>query len=261
MKVIALYVYPIKGMKGSSVDSVEVEQRGFEHDRRYMLIDERGTFISQRTHPILVNFKPVIKGDDLVVNYKNETLKLSLAAKTYTTVQTTIFEHAVPATEVSTEANMWFSKILGQSVRLVKMEKNNVRIKKLIKGPESVEVSFADGYPYLILGSESLNRLNEHLEKPLDYDRFRANIIVQTMEAHVEDTWEDVSIGSSKLMVVKPCARCPVVTIDQESGLRSKEPLRSLATYRKEENKVYFGANAISRINGLIRIGDEVIPL
>ena len=141
------------------------------------------------------------------------------------------------------------------------MGKKNVRYKKLIRGPEQVEVSLADGYPYLILGSESLDFLNSKLDQTIGYDRFRANIIVDTTEPHIEDSWTDVVIGKARFLIVKPCARCNVVTIDQHSGVKSTEPLKTLATYRRKEGKVYFGANAISRRDSHVHIGDEVVVL
>ena len=248
-------------MKGVSVESVKVLERGFENDRRYMLVDEEGTFISQRTHPELTFFEPRIDNKDLVVNYKKQTFSTSLSTSLNQTIQVTIFEHTLSATEVSEESNEWFSSILNQNVRLVKMCKKDVRYKKLIKGPEEVEVSFADGYPYLILGSASMNNLNDRLEDAVNINRFRANIIVKTDTPHIEDTWDDIVIGNARFLVVKPCARCQVVTIDQNSGELSKEPLKTLSTYRRKENKVYFGANAISRRDGYVHVDDQVVIL
>lgn len=261
IKVNSLYIYPIKGMMGTTVNSIKALERGFEHDRRYMLIDEHGTFISQRTHPILVFFKPEILGNELIVKYKNESIKVPLSTSLLNTINTTIFEKLVQATEVSKDLNIWFSSKLGQDVRLVKMRKHDVRHKKLIKGPEKVEVSFADGYPYLIAGTESLDHLNTLLEDPIAFDRFRPNIILRTTEAHIEDTWEEIIIGNVDFQVIKPCGRCQVITIDQQSGLKLKEPLKTLSTYRKKDNMVYFGANTICRTEGVIRIGDEVVIL
>ena len=248
-------------MMGISVNSAQTLERGFEHDRRYMLIDEYGTFISQRTHPSLVFFKPQILENDLVVHFKKESIQVPLSTSLENTVNTTIFENLVQATEVSKEMNIWFSSLLNQNVRLVKMSKHDVRHKDLIKGPEKVEVSFADGYPYLIVGTDSLDHLNTLLKEPLDFDRFRPNIILKTTKPHIEDTWEEISIGDVNFQVIKPCARCQVITVNQSDGQKSKEPLKTLSTYRKKDNMVYFGANAICRRDGIIRIGDEVVIL
>lgn len=261
IKVHSLHIYPIKGMMGSSVTSAKVLERGFEHDRRYMLIDKNGTFISQRKHPQLVFFQPQIVNDSLIIKNKNRSINIPLYSTLENTIETTIFEHVVPATEVSHDANSWFSSILEEDVRLVKMTKKDIRHKDLIKGPKRVEVSFADGYPYQIAGTASINKLNTLLERPIGLDRFRPNIVVETTVPHIEDSWEDIKIGKAELLVIKSCARCPVSTVDQILGIKSKEPLKTLATYRKKENKVYFGANAISRRDSHIDIGDTVVVL
>ena len=207
-------------MMGTSVNSARTLERGFEHDRRYMLIDENGTFISQRTHPILVFFKPEIEGNNLIVHFKNESKLISLSTALSNTINTTIFDNLVQATEVSKEMNVWFSSLLNEKVRFVKMDKQNVRYKELIKGPKKVEVSFADGYPYLIVGTESLDQLNRNLEEPIEFDRFRANIILETTEPHIEDTWEEITIGVVGFHVIKPCARCQVITVNQQNGIK-----------------------------------------
>jgi hypothetical protein len=248
-------------MQGISVKSAKVLERGFEHDRRYMLIDEHGTFISQRTHPILVFFKTEIFKELLIVKYKNKSIQVPLSTSLPNTINTTIFENIVQATEVSKDLNNWFSSILNQDVRLVKMSTENVRHKKLIKGPEKVEVSFADGYPYLCLGTASLNHLNSLMDKSIEMNRFRANIILETIEPHIEDTWEKIVVGDVNFHVIKPCARCQVITIDQSTSERSKEPLKSLSTYRKKDKKIYFGVNAICLEEGIIHIEDEIVVL
>ncbi|MEM9546866.1 MAG: MOSC N-terminal beta barrel domain-containing protein [Bacteroidota bacterium] len=258
MKVISLGIYPVKGAKGISVPTLNALERGFEHDRRYMLIGEDGTFISQRTDPELVHVLPQIRGDQIHLHYKGHNFTIPLSEATGNTVEATIFDKPVSAVEVSENANRWFSSVLAKEVRLVKMREEDVRHKELIKGPEKVEVSFADGYPYLIVGTASLDKLNSQMDRPLRMDRFRPNIVIRTSEPHIEDTWERIKIGSVEFMIIKQCARCQVVTIDQATGLSTAEPLKTLSTYRKEDNKVYFGANAISRQEGLVHVGDEV---
>ena len=248
-------------MQGVSVKAARTFERGFEFDRRYMLINAKGTFISQRTHPELVFFYPSIVDNQLLVSFKGLEFNISLSESLGNNVDATLFEHHIQATEVSPEANSWFSKHLKEPVRLVKMEEKDIRYKDLIKGPEKVRVSFADGYPYLIAGTASLEKLNEQLENPVPMNRFRPNIVVETTNPHEEDDWGNIRIGASSFLVIKPCARCPVVTVDQESSAKSKEPLKTLAKYRKKDNKVFFGANAISRDQQEVYIGDEVVVL
>jgi len=257
--VQSIIIYPIKGMKGVSMSSAKASARGFENDRRYMLIDENGTFISQRTHPILTKIEPTILQDGMYVKFEETEYSFPLSLNSDTSVNATLFDNEVQGTLVSTQIDKYFSDIIGEPVRLLKMTESDVRNKKLIRGPESTEVSYADGYPYLVAGTESLDELNARLENPVLMDRFRPNIVVRTNDAHVEDTWENVEIGYCNFIIIKPCARCPVVTIDQASGLRSKEPLKTLSTYRKIGNNVYFGANAICLSEGVISIGDSLV--
>lgn len=260
-QVVSIHIYPIKGMQGVAVSSGITLERGLQNDRRYMLVDKKNTFISQRSHPQLVFFFPRISDDRIHVSYKEDSIEIDLSTSKDKTVEATLFDKTVRGTEVSEEANQWFSQRLGEEVRLIKMNPGDVRYKKLIRGPERVEVSFADGYPYLIVGTASLDLLNSKLENSLAMHRFRPNIVVQTEEAHIEDSWKEIRIGGVEFSVIKACARCPVVTVDQETAVRSKEPLKTLATYRKMDNKVYFGANAISLKEGSIHIGDEVVVL
>jgi len=246
-------------MKGSPVDQCVLEPRGLQNDRRYMLVNTEGTFISQRTHPVLSRIVPEIDGDSLSIRFEEKTFVLDIATISSDQISVSVFEHSFEANLVSNEADAWFSDVLGVSVRLVKMAEDCSRVKKLIKGPEQTKVSFADGYPYLIAGTASIDFLNSKLEEKIDINRFRANIIVDTITPHEEDDWEKIGVGEhSEMMVIKPCARCPVVTIDQDTGIKSKEPLKTLASYRKMKNKVNFGANAISLNGGIIKVGDKI---
>jgi uncharacterized protein YcbX len=261
MIVKSIIIYPIKGMKGTEVKSAVNLERGFENDRRYMLIDKNNTFISQRSHPILALVHPEIITGQIRISYCDVSFSFPLTQTKEEIVEATLFDNIVNGTLVSKALDEQFSKILNDDVRLIKMNENNVRNKKLIKGPASAEVSFADGYPYLIAGSASLDQLNEKLDNPVLMDRFRPNIVVETLVPHEEDNWESIQIGSAKMMVIKPCARCPVVTINQQTAEKSKDTLKTLSTYRKKENKVFFGANAISLGNSQISVGDEVVAL
>ena len=261
MKIESIVIYPIKGMKGVVLKEGNVLERGFANDRRYMLVDVDGQFVSQRTHPIIALFEVTLSEEVISVGFMADSYDFSNTTSGSELIEVQLFEHKLEATLVSKEADRWFSKMLKEPVQLVKMTTANQRVKKLIKGPPETEVSFADGYPYLILGTASLDELNKRLSEPVDADRFRANIIVKTSVPHQEDDWGDVEIGGVKMTVVKPCARCQVVTIDQQTATKSKEPLSTLSGYRTRDHKVFFGANAVSRSNGVIRVGDELTCL
>jgi len=122
------------------------------------------------------------------------------------------------------------------------------------------EVSFADGYPLLMISEESLSQLNEKLTHPIKMDRFRANLIVKGGHPHIEDEYHDIQVGKVRLKALKPCSRCSVITIDQATTQKTKEPLATLSEYRKVGNKVLFGQNLIlqSSDDYEFKVGDLV---
>lgn len=258
--VSQLYIYPIKSLGGIAVQECKALIRGFEYDRRWMLVNNTGRFLSQRENAQLALFSCQMKDGRLVVSYKSEELSIDLEAHTDNEIEIEVWSDKFQAYEVDKETSEWFSEQLDQPVRLVKMTEASLRPKQLKVAPHKTELSFADGYPYLILGDASMQALNSHLDNPLPLDRFRANIIVTTTQAHEEDKWQqNFQLGQAKLKVIKPCARCVVTTIDQRSGEKGKEPLKSLATYRQWDNKIWFGANAICTQEGIVSVGDRVV--
>jgi uncharacterized protein YcbX len=159
---------------------------------------------------------------------------------------------------VDAQFDNWFGQKLGMDCHLVIMPESTQRKLNLKYAVNEESVSFADGMPYLILGQESLEELNSRLENKVRMDRFRPNIVFGGGAAFVEDSWEKIKIGEVEFQVVKPCARCVLTTIDQQTGVQSKEPLKTLASYRTRENKVYFGQNMVALEPGIIRVGDQI---
>lgn len=261
MKIASLVLYPIKGMSGISVSSAIAAPEGFVHDRRWMLVDHNGTFISQRSHPQLALFKTNVEKDSLVVGYNGAEIAIPFSMQTEKAKQVSVFDASMHASLVDVQFDQWFSEQLQSDVHLVKHSSITKRKKKLIKAPDITPVSFADGYPYLILGTASLAELNSKLATAIPMNRFRPNIIVETTDPHEEDDWNDLKIGAIDFRVIKPCARCQVITIDQASAERGKEPLKTLASYRKWDNNIWFGANAVSLSAGEINIDDKILIL
>lgn len=255
--VKSLHIYPIKGMKGIDLNSSKAMERGLENDRRWMLVDKNGNFITQRTNSNLALFRCEL-GSLLKVFYGSDSIEIDLEQYSSLKIETTVWDTKVMAYEVSDVISDWFAKKLGVKCHLVKMVNEFDRYKKLIKGPEQTKVSFADGYPYLIVGTASLNKVSQEVGSEIPADRFRANIVVETQIPHEEDTWNHIRIGSSLLQVIKPCARCTVVNIDQATGIKDNQPLKTLSLYRKYGNKVNFGANVICLEEGNIKIGDTL---
>lgn len=259
MKISGLYIYPIKSLGAISISESKALTEGFEHDRRWMLVDNEGNFLTQREHAKMALFGCDLKNDKLEVSIGHDTQVIGLEANPELSRPVKVWSSKLKACEVDSNISEWFSDHLDMHATLVKMTSISKRPKRLFTPPYKTTLSFADGYPYLIMGEESMNALNSKLESALPLDRFRANIIVETKVAHEEDEWKsEFDLGTAKMKVIKPCARCVVTTIDQQTGSKGKEPLKTLSTYRKWRNKIWFGANAICLKEGMVKVGDEI---
>jgi len=255
-----LVIYPIKGLGGISVMKANALPAGFEYDRRWMLIDEAKKFVTQRTQPKMALFIPEIKDGRLFVSYQNESISFDFHERLNDDViKTKVWDHDALVQLVNEQVSAWFSEMLGQQVDLVRILDDKARIHHNSTKNIDIHVSLADGYPYLIAGTESLQYLNQKLSEPIEMNRFRPNIIVETKDAHEEDTWNEIQIGSASFLNIKPCARCNVITINQKDATIQNEVLKVLNTYRKEGNNVLFGTNVMCTSEGIVSIGDSII--
>jgi uncharacterized protein YcbX len=156
------------------------------------------------------------------------------------------------------EVSQWFSEFLELSCQLVYMPDNSYRPVNSRYASHNQQVSFADGFPFLLISEASLQDLNERLDQPIPMNRFRPNLVVSGCEAFAEDSWRSIRIGSIPFHVVKPCERCLITTVDQAQGIRGKEPLQTLAQYRLSNGKILFGQNLIPAELGTLQVGDSV---
>jgi uncharacterized protein YcbX len=152
----------------------------------------------------------------------------------------------------------WFFEALGKEVRLVLIDDKTSRPVDPEYALNGEEVSFADGFPYLITNQASLDDLNSRLDFPVPMERFRPNLVISGAQPYEEDNWDKIYAGSAVFKVVKPCGRCVVTTIDQDTAEKGSEPLKTLSTYRKINNKIIFGQNAVLVKSGSIVKGDEI---
>ncbi len=254
-----LFIYPIKSLAGIRVESAKAEEIGFENDRRWMLIDENNQFITQLKHPFLSQFYPKITSGKIEVTCQKSTHVFSITEYIDLPIQSKVWDDQSTVFEVNTSTSRWFSQALGFSCKLVKINNSGDRKHNSSKLKTSLNVSLADGYPYLLLGTKSLELLNEKLEEKISIARFRPNIVIQTELAHEEDSFDLFQIGDVKFKNLKPCARCIMVNNDPEKGIVKKEPLLTLSQYRKVDNSVLFGTNVMCLNEGDIKVGDEVI--
>jgi uncharacterized protein len=263
--VSELYVYPIKSARGIPLKSAQLLPRGIQYDRRWMLVDDDGVFISQREAHRMALIDVGLRDDGMLVSAPDAGSVTIPFAPEGPALTTRIWNDTVDAVLATAAASQWFSDFLEMSCRLVYMpESTHRRVDPQYVDEERI-VGFADAFPLLIIGTGSLEELNQRLakrrEQPVPMQRFRPNIVVAGTRAHDEDGWEQIRIGSVDIDVVKPCGRCAITTVDTETGEAGAEPLRTLAGYRKRGSKVMFGQNAVNRASGEISVGDGVTIL
>ena len=162
MTIKSLHIYPIKGMGGIELQGANCLERGMQYDRRWMLVDMDGEFITQRSVAKMALFHCKIDAK-LYVSIEGNSISIDMDEYSDVKILTTVWENEVYAYEVNTNISEWFSAQLGVSCRLVRMVDEWDIYKKLIKGPKETKVSFADGYPYSIVGTASLDELSKRL--------------------------------------------------------------------------------------------------
>jgi len=278
--VTALNVYPVKGLKGIALREARCTDRGIEHDRRFMVVDPGGQFLSQREHPKMATVWTEIDGDTLALSAPDlGELRLPLRPEGKSKARVQVWRSTCDAVTVSQQADEWLSDYLGFACALVYMPDDSKRFSNPDFGGTGNRVGFADGYAYLVTNEASLADLNAKLlakdHAALPMNRFRPNIVVTGAAAFAEDEWDKLRFAplgpldsrlrgndgaeSVVLRAVKPCGRCQVTTTDQATGeVRGPEPLATLATYRENELGVRFGMNLVTLEEGTIRVGDTV---
>ncbi|HMO81485.1 MAG TPA: MOSC domain-containing protein [Pyrinomonadaceae bacterium] len=286
MRISEINIYPIKSLKGISLENSHVEKRGLRFDRRWMLTDKDGMFFTQREVPKMAAISVAVDVSGLTVSADGiEDLRIPAEPDSGHYQNVTIWKSEPVGLVYAGMVNEWFSEVLGRNCQLVLMpEKTRRHVSSKFDTGEDI-VSFADGYPLLLIGEGSLEELNERLydryrdeeygEKlPLPMNRFRPNLVVKGSEPFAEDKWATIRIGEAVFRVVKPCARCVMTTIDQDRGVTDgKEPLKTLASFRMAKdvfpdtyesfghtpNSVLFGTNLIPDNPGVeILVGDVV---
>jgi uncharacterized protein len=261
----AIHIYPVKGLKGIGLEVARCTDRGLEHDRRWMVVDREGTFISQRSHPRMVTVWTDIEGDRLVLSAPDvDSVELPLEIERDGSVKVTVWGSTVKAVHGPHHANAWLSEYLGEECFLVYMPESTARNSNpQYAGPDK-RVAFADGYAYLVTTEASLADLNAKLlakrHPALPMNRFRPNFVIAGAQPFEEDRWKRIRIGEAMIEGVKPCGRCQVTTTDQSSGeVRGPEPLATLSAYRgSREFGVMFGMNCVTVETGAVRVGDVV---
>ncbi|MCD0452593.1 MOSC domain-containing protein [Actinocorallia sp. API 0066] len=274
--VTGLNVHPLKSGSATALPVAELLDTGLRHDREFMLVDAEGRFLSQRKHPSMALLRTSYDGLELEVNdFHHKAVgpedgpgaaapdEVGVAKRPPSgpiehgpVVEVTVHGKPCQGVDQGEEAARFFSGFLGFPVRLVRF--TGERATKLGGG----RVAYEDGYPLLVIGEESLADLNARLPEPVPMARFRPNIVLSGLGPFGEDSVRRIRIGAVEIEFVKPCGRCVMTTVDQDTGVKGREPLATLARYRTVtfdgERVIAFGQNGIPRATGTLHVGQPV---
>lgn len=262
MQVTGLYIYPVKGLRAVELAEAEVTPRGLRHDRRWMLVDSGGRFITQREQPKLATLAAHITPAGLRITGDGKSLDVSEPLAGAPRLSVKLWKQDIEGFAAAPEADAWFSDFLGLACHLV--YQGDLPRAASEKYAAGAQVSYADGFPILVTVTESLDDLNAKMPAKLPMDRFRPNIVITGASAWAEDGWKRLRIGGLALDIVKPCTRCVVTTTDQQTGEKKpgNEPLNTLRHFRllrtPDLTGVVFGQNAVPLAAGRIKTGDAV---
>jgi uncharacterized protein YcbX len=261
MRLSAIHIYPIKSCAALAPEAAAVEPRGLAGDRRWMLVDAEGGFITGRQVPrtVLLQAQPQPEGLRLSAPGL-PPFEVAVPPPGAPRCSVTVWKDSVVAPDAGDAVAAWLERALERSVRLVYMDAAAARPLKPGYAPDGAQVSFADGFPLLAISQAALDGLNARLAAPLPMLRFRPNLVIEGSAPHAEDGWRRLRIGAVEFAMAKPCVRCVFTTVDPARGEfdPSGEPLRTLKGYRRSAEGVTFGVNLVPRGSGTLRVGDAV---
>jgi hypothetical protein len=265
IQISGLYTYPIKSCGGIRHQAIDLDQRGLTYDRRWVVTDPLGQFFTMREYHQMALIQPMLTDSEMILTYPDmPTLHIPLATGNGKKREVVVWKSVSTAVDEGDEVAAWFSQILGTPSRLFKMADDFYRKTSTEFTDVAGELGFADGYPILFISQASLDDLNVRLTEqgkdPVPMSRFRPNVVLSGTQAYAEDTWKHVTISGIRFDIVKPCARCVMTTVDPTTGQVPdvKEPLATLASYRKSPKDPLFGQNVIHRGVGILSVGDTI---
>jgi len=264
IKISEIYIYPVKSLAGIKFQTAQLSKFGLQHDRRWMIVDCNGKFISQREMAKMATIKTAINNGQLFLSYDDKEHKVPLTNTQSKQLTVTVWKDTFKASHICSDVDQWLSVILDKSCRLVYMHEQVRRQIDSNYATTNQFVSFADAFPLLVISQASLDDLNKRLEVPVNINRFRPNIVVSGTSAFAEDQWQNLSINEIEYKAVKKCSRCIIPSINQHTGLQDQvKMLAILNSYRKEDKKIKFGQNLIYKNadiieNQTISSGDEM---
>ncbi len=257
MKLERAFIYPVKSLRGFEVSALELDALGPVGDRRWMVVDDAGRFVTQRQFPKMAVITPRVSGEHLRLEFAGAP---SPAGRSEGHVRVTVWKDTFDALDCGDDLASWISDVLGARLRVVQFAPE-VRREVDPRYAADAQTAFADGYPLLIVNLASLDALNATLPAPIGVENFRANLVVRDERAWTEDEWKQLTIGAQTFDAVKPCARCAVINIDQRTGETpfGASPFKELTKLHALPTRgAIFGMNLVHRSLGTLRVGDEV---
>ena len=256
--VSGLFIYPVKSCRGIIQAESQVEAFGLKHDRRWMIVDTHGVMLTQRKLARMCLIQPELTATGL-------TLKTHGMSEIEVTIPdhnnsrlVKVWNDQCQSYDAGDEVANWLSELLATECRLVYFPEDEFRQVDLTYAKQGDKTAFSDGFPLLVISQASLDDLNQRLSIPITMNRFRPNIVVQGCHAFAEDNWKKIRIGENTFRIVKPCSRCVIPSINIETAEKEDEPTKTLISYRKQANKIFFGQNVIADGTGKIETGMSV---
>jgi uncharacterized protein YcbX len=272
MHASGLFIYPVKSLRGFAVETASLDRFGLVGDRRFLIVDDQNRFLTQRVLPRLALIETALTATDLVLQAPHGgscAVSLRSPVEPAPALRVVIWRDTVEAEDCGVEIAVWLSEILRQPCRLVRLGAAFHRPVKPSRAQPGDEVTFADAFPLLAVSETSLADLNDRLvargEAPVPMNRFRPNVVLAGGAPYAEDALTRFRLGAATFRAAGPCARCIITTTDQLTAKRGVEPLRTLATYRRdpvEPTNINFGQNLVHETkSGTLRVGDSLVPL
>lgn len=261
MIIKELYTYPVKSLAGIRIDHAHLLNTGFEFDRRWMVTEPNGTFVTQRSCPQMSLVQTRLENNQLVLStFGMEDIEVPSPDETDQRTSVEIWGDEVNAVIHENHINAWISDALGKECKLAYFPASETRACDTHVAQEGDSTLFADGFPLLLTNQASLDDLNHRLSQPVGMERFRPNIVIEGQVPFEEDHWRQIEINSVSLRFAQCCARCSVPTVNPDTGMmEGPEPIRTLSEYRTgSDGDVYFGINMIPESGGILSIGNEI---
>lgn len=268
----ALYTHPIKSCAAVALGQAKCEAQGLEHDRRWMVVDDRGELLSQREAPRLALVAPALRSEVMRIAAPG-MLRIELPLEVEeddpsVLCKVKVWDDVVDAVDEGDYVAQWFSDFLGRPARLVKLHPEARRLAATGRsGVAPATHRFADALPLLVVGQASLDDLNLRLAgadaRAVPMNRFRPNLVLEGLDAYAEDRIDALVADGIELRAVRRCVRCEIPDIDQDTAERSDQPMRTLAGYRgdaAESGAVTFGVYCVASAGegAMMSVGQSV---